>query len=176
MSIGAYLSAKTNRQRYERHKKIEYWEVENMPDAEKKEIEDIYRKKGFKEPLLSQVVEVIMNDKDRWVDVMMKDELGLMQDSKSPKLVGLVTFLSFVTVGFIPLLLYVWDYLFSFTGDLFLWASLFTGAAFALIGFLKTYVTQTSRWRGMLETLVLGALAAAVAYYVGNLLEHLVMG
>lgn len=175
MSIGAYLSAKTTRLHYEKHKRIEYWEVDNLPEAERKEIEDIYRAKGFEEPLLGQVVDVITRDRDRWVDVMMKDELGLAPDSRSPWAIGLVTFGSFLTVGFIPLLVYVWDYAAEFNGDLFLWSSVLTAVAFIFIGALKTYVTQTSRWKGILETLFLGTLAAVVAYYVGDLLEKIVL-
>lgn len=173
MSVGAYLSTKTTMQRYKKQEKTEYREIENMPDAEKKEVEDIYRKKGFEEPLLSQVVEVITRDKDRWVDVMMKDELGLAKESKTPRMVAAVTFASFITVGLIPLLMYIWDYFFPFNGNLFFWASALTTLAFIFIGFLKTYITQTSRWKGISETLILGGLAAAVAYYVGNILDRL---
>ena len=35
MSVGAYLSTKSARQRFNKHKKIEYWEIENMPEMEK---------------------------------------------------------------------------------------------------------------------------------------------
>lgn len=173
MSIGAYLSMKATMERYNKEKKTEYWEIENMPEAEKKEVEEIFRKKGFEEPLLSQVVEVILKDKDRWVDVMMKDELGLAKELKTPWKVGAVTFFSFNLIGMIPLLLYIWNYFFTFNGNIFFWSSTLTALAFILIGFLKTYVTQTRAWRGILETLLLGGLAATVAYYVGNILEKL---
>jgi VIT1/CCC1 family predicted Fe2+/Mn2+ transporter len=71
-------------------------------------------------------------------------------------------------------MLYVWDHLWGFTGNLFVWTSLFTALGFIVIGFLKTYVTQTNPWKGIAETLILGILAALVAYYVGDLLENLV--
>lgn len=171
MSIGSYLSAKTSQQNYDKQKKIEYWEIENMPDTEREEIEEIYRAKGFEEPLLSQVVEVIMKDKDRWVDVMMKDELGMIEDSRSPWMIGFTTFISFLLVGLIPLIVYVWDFSIGFKADLFFWSSVLTGLAFLTIGFMKTYVTQTSHFKGMMETLLLGGLAASVAYYVGYWLE-----
>ena len=47
MSVGSYLSKKSEMQNYEKHKKIEYWEVENIPEKEKEEIREIYREKGF---------------------------------------------------------------------------------------------------------------------------------
>lgn len=89
-------------------------------------------------------------------------------------LMGTVTYVSFILIGLIPLLIYVWDYFTPVTGSLFVWSSVFTGLGFIIIGILKTYVTQTNVWRGVLETLVLGAIAALVSYYVGDILEGLV--
>lgn len=176
MSVGAYLSTKSERQNYRKHRRIEYWEVENIPEAEREEIRQIYREKGFEGELLEQVVEVITADKDRWVDVMMTDELGMMEESKSPLAIGGVTFFAFVLVGLVPLFIYVWDYLTGYEGDLFLASCIMTGLAFLLIGLLKTYVTRSSRWKGILETLLLGAIAAAVSYLVGDLLEKMIVG
>lgn len=174
MSIGAYLSTKSEKDNYNKHKKIEYWEVEAYPDIERQEVEEIYQAKGFEGELLQQVVDVITADKDRWVDVMMKEELHMMEDTKSPFMVGFVTYISFIFIGLIPLTLYVWDYIWSFSGNLFLGTSLLTSLGFILVGFLKTYVTETNRLKGVLETLFLGALAALVSYYVGDFLEGII--
>ncbi len=174
MSVGAYLSAKTQKDAYNKHRKIEYWEVEVMPETEREEVRQIYRAKGFEGELLEQVVAVITADKDRWVDTMMTDELGLAVETRTPLLIGWATFLSFLSVGLIPLIVFVWDFLGNFPGDPFFWSSALTITAFAGVGWLKTYVTETSVWRGILETLVLGVVAALVAYSVGDALEALV--
>jgi len=174
MSVGAYLSAKTQNDAYNKHRKIEYWEVEVMPETEREEVRQIYRAKGFEGELLEQVVAVITADKDRWVDTMMTDELGLAVETRTPLLIGWATFLSFLGVGLIPLVVFVWDFLGDFPGDPFFWSSALTITAFAGVGWLKTYVTETSVWRGILETLVLGVVAALVAYSVGDALEALV--
>ena len=176
MSVGAFLSSKSERQYFEKHKATEYWEVENIPEAERQEIREIFQNKGFEGELLEQVVEVITADKDRWVDVMMKEELGMMEESKSPFMMGLMTFISFILVGLIPLLVYVWDYFSKIDGNLFMIAAILTSIGFIIIGFLKTYVTETNRWVGVLETLLLGALAAGVAYFVGDILEKMIVG
>ncbi|MBT8273753.1 MAG: VIT1/CCC1 transporter family protein, partial [Bacteroidia bacterium] len=118
--------------------------------------------------------DTITADKDRWVDVMMKEELMMAEETKSPFMMGLVTYISFILIGLIPLLVYVWDYLVGFEGSLFIYTSIFTSMAFIFIGFLKTYVTQTSKIKGILETLVLGVLAATLAYFVGDILENLI--
>ena len=174
MSVGAYLSAKSESHNFEKHKKAEYWEIEHKPEEEKEEVREIYRNKGFEGPLLEQVVDIITADKDRWADVMMKEELGMMEPSRSPITIGAVTYFAFILVGFIPLSLYLYDYAFAFNGNLFLATCMLTGMGFAIIGWLKSFVTETSIWKGVLETLVLGALAAGVSYWVGDILERLI--
>jgi VIT1/CCC1 family predicted Fe2+/Mn2+ transporter len=171
MSIGAYLSSKSEKENYNKHKSIEYWEVDNLPEKEREEIEVIYRNKGFEGVLLQQVVDVIVSDRHRWVDVMMKDELNMMEETKSPFKIGLATLISFILVGFIPLTVYVWDYFYTVAFDVFFWTCLLTGMAFLFVGGLKSWVNQTGLFRSVMETLSLGFIAALVAYYVGDLLE-----
>lgn len=175
MSVGAYLSTKSTQDNYQKHKNIEYWEVEHLPKVEEQEIRDIYAAKGFKGTLLDDIVSHITSDKDRWVDVMMKEELEMLEEKKSPFKIGAVTYISFVTIGLIPLLVYLTDYLGLAVQNRFLWSSIMTAMGFVFIGWLKTLVTQTSTIRGIAETLILGAIAAMVAYAVGNVLEQLII-
>lgn len=172
MSVGSYLSSKSARQTYQKHKNVEYWEVEHMPEMEREEIRDIYKAKGFEGELLEKVVDKITEDKDRWVDVMMKEELEMLPDTKPPLAMAFVTFLSFILVGFIPLLMYVYEYI---TGNqvehTFMVAGILTALAFIGIGWLKSTVTQTNKLKSILETLFLGVSAAVLAYFVGSLLE-----
>jgi len=174
MSVGSYLSTKSEKQKYQKHKNTEYWEVENLPEMEKEEVREIYAAKGFEGELLEQVVEQITADKDRWVDVMMKEELEMAEETKSPIAMGAVTFVSFVILGIIPLVIYVIDYTVGTTADLFVVSSVMTFIIFGLIGYAKSYVTNTSRIRGIVETLFLGGSAAALAYFVGDVLEKLI--
>lgn len=175
MSVGAYLSAKSERDNYEKHRNLELWEVENLRESEIEEVREIYQQKGFEGELLEQVVDKITEDKDRWVDVMMKEELEMSKESKSPFLMGVVTLISFVVVGFIPILVYVLNYIFTAqVNNTFKIACLLTSMAFIGIGWMKSYVTQTNRLRGILETLLLGAFAAILAYFVGDVLEKLI--
>lgn len=171
MSVGSYLSTKSEQENYNKHKAVEYWEVDNLPEKEREEVREIYEAKGFKGELLEQVVDVITEDRHRWVDVMMKEELEMMEESKSPVAMGGVTFLSFQLFGLIPLLVYVLDYFAGVGSDLFLLSSILTGLTFALIGGLKAMVTQAKMLRSILETLFLGGAAATLAYFVGDVLE-----
>lgn len=174
MSIGAYLSSKTDVDNYEKHKAIEYWEVENIPEKETEEIREIYAAKGFKGQLLEDVVTTITADKDIWVDVMMKEELEMMEVSKSPFKIGLITFISFLILGFIPLLVYVLDMIIDIKGELLFWSTSLTFFSFALIGYLKGVVNQKNRFTSVVSTVLMGTAAALVAYYVGDFLESVI--
>jgi len=176
MSVGNYFSTKTEIENYNRHKRIEYWEVENLPEKEKEEIREIYEAKGFEGELLEKVVETITGDKDRWVDVMMKEELEMQKEDRSPLSTAFVTFISFLVVGLIPLLSYVFsDNTNTASGRLFMLSCIFTGLAFVVIGLMKSYVAKTSKIRSMAETLLLGGLAALLSYFVGDLLERIIL-
>ena len=173
MSVGAFLSAKSEHENYEKHKAIEYWEIEHLREKEIQEIREIYEAKGFEGELLEQVVNKITSDDDVWVDTMMKEELEMTLDDKSPFNVGLSTFTSFIIVGLIPLVVYLWDFFSPIGKNLFLYSCLMTSVAFIMVGFLKSMVTGTSKLRSTFETLMLGAIAAVLAYFVGDLLENL---
>ncbi|GMN11736.1 VIT1/CCC1 transporter family protein [Croceitalea sp. MTPC9] len=175
MSVGAYLSTKSEKDNYQKHRNIEYWEIENMPEIEVQEIRNIYEEKGFEGDLLENVVDVITSDKKRWVNVMMKEELGMSEITKSPFIIGGVTYVSFLAIGLIPLIVYVIDYIDPLGVNLFLMASILTATGFILVGWMKTYVNQTNPFKGIFETLLLGCIAAVVSYFVGDLLEKIVL-
>ena len=176
MSVGSYLSTKSERDNYRKHEKIEYWEVDNLPEVEREEIREIYREKGFEGELLEKVVEVITADKDRWVSVMMKEELDMIPEKKSPLAMGAVTYISFLIVGLVPLLVYVYDYISGSVDNphSFLISCIFTSIAFIGIGLMKGFVTETNKIKGLVETLFLGAAAATLAYFVGSVLEKMI--
>jgi len=171
MSVGAFLSAKSSLDVYRKHKAREYWEIENMRETEIEEIRIIYRDKGFEGELLEQIVSKITEDKDRWVDVMMKEELEMIPEQKSPFKSGVATFVSFLLVGLLPMIFYITSYFYTINANIFFLSSLLTLMAFVAIGYAKSYVTETSRLKAISETLLLGVIAAVLAYAVGDILE-----
>lgn len=173
MSVGNFFSTKAERDSFENHKAVEYWEVENLREREVEEIREIYAAKGFEGELLERVVEVITADKDVWVDTMMKEELEMTKDDKTPIKTAGVTFLSFVVIGAIPLLSYLFGEVEE--SSLFLYSSVLTGVALAIIGVLKSRVTEQNMFRGVAETVFLGGAAALLAYFVGDILEKVVL-
>jgi len=176
MSVGNFFSTKAERDNFRKHRQIEYWEVENLPETERQEIREIYAAKGFKGELLEKVVDVITADKDVWVDTMMKEELEMVIGEKTPYKTAGVTFISFIVVGAVPLLSYIFidEDLTTGTSELFLYSCILTAFALSIVGALKSVVTEKNIIIGILETISLGGIAALLAYYVGGVLETMV--
>lgn len=98
-----------------------------------------------------------------------------LDDEISPVINGATTFAAFLVVGLVPLLSYTVDAFITATiPHQFAISSALTGLAFIAVGLLKSHVAKSSKIRGILETVVLGAIAAGVAYLVGNILEGLI--
>ena len=111
-----------------------------------------------------------------------KSEIDLLKKNNkvankemSPVINGFATYLSFILVGFVPLLIYTVDYVFSIgISSLFLFSSILTAVSFGGIGLLKSQVTHTSKARAVTETLLLGLIAAVIAYFIGDVLESII--
>jgi vacuolar iron transporter family protein len=176
MSVGAYLSSKSEKDNFEKHKKIENWEIDNLREKEVEEIREIYKAKGFEGELLELVVKKITGNREVWIDTMMKEELEMIKTDKSSFSIGFVTFISFLLIGTVPLSIYLIDFMNPVSGNLFLISSILTGLAFMGIGIMKAYVNNTNTTRAMLETLFLGGIAATISYFVGSILEKIVLG
>lgn len=98
-----------------------------------------------------------------------------IKDEPSPIINGATTYVSFILVGFVPLLAYTVDTIFDLNlGNIFGVAIALTALAFIGIGVLKSKVAHSNVTRAVLETLILGAIAAGAAFLLGDLLERLI--
>lgn len=172
MATGAYLSTKSEQEYYRKEWEREAWEVEHFPDGERMELLDIYASRGYSEEDSRQLVEIQSRDPGRWVNSMMLDELGMMKDESNPLVNGLVTFGAFIVAGSVPLLVYLLGLLVSIPQAGTFPASLIMSAlALFGLGAAKVMVTKLNPIRSGLEMLVVGGLAAGVAFAVGALLK-----
>jgi VIT1/CCC1 family predicted Fe2+/Mn2+ transporter len=178
MSIGSYLSTKTRSEVIEKERKREEWEIDNMENEEKNEIREIYEKKGFKDDILEDIVRIITSRRKVWLDTMMKEELGLIDDHKNPLETAITTFVAFNVIGIIPLLPFIFLYISGFntlsTSSAFLYSIIFTAVAFFVIGIIKGKIVNKSIISSGFSTLSVGAIAVVTAYLVGFLLSRLV--
>ncbi|AIF82981.1 putative membrane protein [Candidatus Nitrososphaera evergladensis SR1] len=177
MAVGNYLATKSQKEAIERARQREEWEIDHLADQEKQEIRDIYAKKGFKDELLEEIVRIITSRRKVWLDTMMKEELGLIEDRRRPIDTAVTTFAAFNAIGVIPLLPFVAIYAagtITISQEAFVYSSVFTAIAFFIIGAVKGRILGKSLARSGLGTLALGGIAAAVAFLVGYILNHLV--
>lgn len=175
MAVSNYLGIRAEEQVLHRARQTEEEHIDVIPDGEVEEIREIFRKKGFDGELLDRVVNVITSDRRLWVETMLQDEWGLSLTGPVPWKAAVITFLSFVAVGLIPLLPFtVFLESTASARSLFTWSAGMTAIAFFAVGALKSRFGIEHWLRAGLETLVLGSGAAAVAYFVGVLLRGLV--
>ena len=174
MATGAYLSSKSEQELYDKERERELWEVQHFPEGEKSELYQVYRQRGYSEEEASTLVEIKCRDTVRWVDAMMVDELGLLKDERHPLLSGLATLIAFIVAGAVPLAIYLLDMVMPISANsAFLISLALSGLALFGLGAAKVLITHRSTFKSGLEMLLVGGLAAGVAYAVGALLEGL---
>ena len=178
MAVGNFLGTRAEHQQRQRHERIERMHIDRVPEGEREEIRQIFAAKGFAGEDLERAVELITADRTRWVQTMLTEELGLAPTSPHPLGAAWTTFVAFVLVGSIPLLPFVFDAVAPGTlpADPFAVSAVMTGAGFFAVGSLKGRWVGQRHWISGLETLAIGAVAAALAYGVGLGLKGLLDG
>lgn len=174
MAIGDYLSTKAEIEYQQIERERETWEVEHYPEGEKQEMIELYMAKGISKEDANKMMDILSKYKEAWIDVMMVEELGIVENDESPINNALVTFFSFVIFGFIPLVAYVASTFIPGMGDsTFVVACVLTGITLFSLGALKVKVTEKNWFTSGLEMLVVGGIAAMAAYFIGKLLSGL---
>lgn len=178
MAASNYLGSKADLQLLEQARRIEEQHIEKYPEGEREEIRQILIGKGFSGDVLEEAIQTITADRKLWVNTMLQEEYGLSLDRPDPVRAAVVTFLAFIAVGVLPLVAFVADFMLAEGSDLkpFFWSTILTGVAFFCVGAIKSrFVTVRWYWSG-LETLLVGGIAAALAYGVGVILHGVVNG
>lgn len=172
MAVSNFLGSRAARQQRERARREEQLQVRLVPEGEREEIRQIFAAKGFEGQDLERIVDVITSDPDLWVDTMMSEELGYGSTEPNEYRAAFATLAAFLTVGFLPLMVFVYDLVTP--GDVenaFMWSAVMTGIAFFVVGAMKSRFVDQTWWRSALETLAVGGIAAALAYAAGALLQ-----
>lgn len=169
MGLGGYLAGKTEQDHYKSEVKREYDEVENLRHKEIEETKEFFANIGLSPALQEQATEEIAKDKDRWVDFMMKYELGLEKpDPRRATKSALNIGLSYIAGGIIPLSPYF--FISDSVGALKISVAV-TLLCLFVFGFFKSRVTGINPWMGALRVMLIGAMAAAAAFGVAKLFE-----
>jgi len=169
MGLGGYLAGKTEQDHYRSEVKREYAEVENQRHKEIEETKEFFANIGLSTALQEQATAEIAQDKDRWVDFMMKYELGLEKpDPKRATKGALNIGLSYVAGGIIPLSPY---FFISDSVEALKISVIATLICLFVFGYFKSKITGVNPFMGALKVMSIGAVAAAAAFGVAKLFE-----
>ena len=170
MAVQNYLAVKSQRQILHSEIEREKWEMENVPGAEKQEIEDVYRAKGFSGNELESIVNKITSDKKVWLNTMLTEELKLnLEIIGNPLKSAFRMFGSFLVGGILPIL----PYFFAHGYVPLLVAIAISLSASFVIGAVKSRLANLSIIRGGLEMAGLGTGIALIGYGIGSELANI---
>ena len=168
MAASNYLGTKSEHDDWRRLHDIENRHIDLAPEGEREEVRQIFERKGFAGEELQRIVELITADRERWVQAMLMDEYGLPHEIRSPWIAALCTFTAFLICGLAPLVPYLFATEHSLTVSVIL-----TGIVFFAIGSIKSRWSMSAWWRSGFTTLLVGAIAALLAYTTGLVLKRL---
>ena len=169
MGLGGYLAGRTEQDHYESELKKEYWELTHKRKDEIWEVKKVFLDWGLTEETAEEATQEIIKDDKRWVDFMMKYELGL--EKPDPKRASRSAFnigLSYIVGGLIPLIPYF--FVSDAISGLKL-SAIITLACLFIFGFFKSKITGINPWTGGLKVMMIGALAAGAAFTIAKLIE-----
>jgi vacuolar iron transporter family protein len=169
MGLGGYLSGKTEQDHYNNELKREYHEVDTLRHVEIKETKEFFANLGLSEELQEQATQEVAKDRDKWVEFMMKYELGLDKpDPKRATKSAMNIGLSYVVGGLVPLSPYFFvDE--PTTGLKF--SAAVTLLCLFIFGWFKSKITGLHPFWGALRVTLIGAMAAAAAFGVAKIFE-----
>ena len=108
MGLGGYLAAKTDVEHYESERQREIRETVELADVETEEVAKVFREYGLTQTQMEPVVTAICSDQKRWVDFMMRFELGLeAPDPKRATRSAITIAAAYIFGGLIPLAPYM---------------------------------------------------------------------
>ena len=169
MGLGGYLAGKTEQDHYRSEVKREYDEVENLRHKEIEETKEFFANIGLSPALQEQATAEISQDKDRWVDFMMKYELGLEKpDPKRATKSALNIGISYAAGGIIPLSPY---FFIESSAEALKVSVVATLICLFIFGFFKSKMTGVNPFWGALKVMLIGAVAAAAAFGVAKLFD-----
>jgi len=168
MGLGGYLAARTDFEHYITEKKRENWEIDHLAEREKEEVANVFRGYGMQDAQITPIVDAMSQNREQWLDFMMRFELGLeTPDPKRARISALTIGLSYIVGGFIPLSSYI---LIPNLITALLVSVIVTLIALFLFGFIKGSFTGTKPLRSGLQTVLVGGLAAGVAFLLARLI------
>jgi vacuolar iron transporter family protein len=168
MGLGGYLAGKTEIDHYNSELRREYDEVERLPEREREEVREFFEELGLSKEVQQKAVDELTKDKHRWVEFMMKHELGLDKpDEKRARKSAFNIGVSYIVGGIVPLLPYFFVHN-TFEGLKI--SAAITLVCLFIFGYFKSKMTGIPPITGALKVMMIGAIAAGAAFSIARLI------
>ncbi len=169
MGLGGYLAARSDAEHYASEKAREQMEIKEIPEDEKHEVREVLETYGLTAEEAEPIVTALSLRPHAWVDFMMRFELGLEKPDPGRALAsGLTIAGAYIAGGFIPLSPY---FILADAREGLTFSVAVTIAALAVFGFIKGHFTGARPLRSLLQTTLIGGLAAGAAFAIARLIS-----
>lgn len=169
MGLGGYLAGKTEQEHYQSELKREYYEVEHHREKEIEEIKEIFEEYGIDAEGQTILANQLAKDEDKWVNFMMKFELGLEEPHMNRARNSALTIgFAYCVGGFLPLSAYFFT---SHPQDGLVISAIITTFCLFVFGYFKSKVTGQPPLKGGLKVTAIGLIAAAAAFTIAKLIH-----
>jgi VIT1/CCC1 family predicted Fe2+/Mn2+ transporter len=166
MGLGGYLAAKSDAEHYDSERVREQLEVREKANTEAEEVTQVLLSYGLTPEESKPVVDALRKRPEAWIDFMMRFELGLEKPDPKRALISAATIAgAYIAGGFIPLGPYI---LFSTASTALTVSIIVTLIALTIFGYIKGHFTGMSPLRSALQTVLIGGLAATVAFLIAR--------
>ncbi|MEO7970500.1 MAG: VIT1/CCC1 transporter family protein [bacterium] len=166
MGLGGYLAAKSDAEHYAKEREREKREVAEIPHEEMKEVAEVFEEYGLTREQTRPLVEALRKQPQKWIDFMMRFELGLEKpDPKRAFTSALTIGGAYAVGGFVPLAPYIVS---SSAPTALLFSIAVTLLALLIFGFIKGRFTGMRPLRSALQTALIGSVAAGAAFLIAK--------
>lgn len=166
MGLGGYLAAKSDAEHYAKERERERREVDEIPHEEMREVAEVFQEYGLTQEETWPIVEALRKQPKKWIDFMMRFELGLEKPDPKRALTSAVTIGgAYAAGGFVPLAPYMFT---RDTSTALLVSIAVTLATLFIFGFIKGRFTGTRPMRSALQTALIGSAAAGAAFLIAR--------
>ncbi|MED1470485.1 VIT1/CCC1 transporter family protein [Bacillus salipaludis] len=169
MGLGGYLAGKTDAEHYESELAREQREIIDLPEREEEEVSEIFREYGLEEEQIKSITETMKKNPEKWVDFMMRFELGLEKPEPTRARNSAITIaVSYIVGGLIPLFPY---FILKHPATALMASAIVTLIALMIFGYVKGRFTGTSPIKSAVQTTITGGLAAGVAFGLARVIS-----
>jgi vacuolar iron transporter family protein len=170
MGLGGYLAGRTEIEHYETEERREYDEIEHKYQIEINETKEIFAQYGLNEQMQETIAREMSKDPKKWVDFMMRFELGLEKPDKNrAQQSAFIIAVSYIIGGLIPLTAYFFT---ATAQEGLIYSTIITLICLVIFGLVKSKLTGQPLFKGALRVALVGALAAGAAFLIAKLISE----